>query len=185
MKQSKITAIDLCCGVGGMTNGLIAAGIDVVAGYDIEETCRYAYETNNNVPFINKDLTNIDAKELSKHFEGANKTYIHFSPPCQPYSNYTLKSVRLEKHPKYNIADKLFDIVLELKPDFISIEEVPKVMKLEAFQARVKELTQYYNIDQQIVNIADWGAPQNRRRYFLIGQLKNDFDLFKDKMFKK
>ena len=43
----KISAVDLFCGAGGMTNGLRRAGIDVVAGFDIDDGCRYAYEQNN------------------------------------------------------------------------------------------------------------------------------------------
>lgn len=39
----KISAIDLFCGIGGLTNGLIQSGIDVVAGIDFEGACKYAY----------------------------------------------------------------------------------------------------------------------------------------------
>ncbi len=158
-----------------MTCGLLQADIKVLAGYDINEDCRYAYEVNNKVPFYNIDLMKVENDYLEKHFNGLgkeDKTYIHFSPPCQPYSTMTKKDSRLQHHPKYNIADKLFDIVLEIKPDFISIEEVVKVMKLDMFQARVDELREYYHIDQKVINIADYGAPQNRKRYFLIGKKK-------------
>lgn len=42
-------AIDLFCGVGGLTKGLEQAGINVVAGIDFEASCQYAYEENNNI----------------------------------------------------------------------------------------------------------------------------------------
>ena len=46
--QSKsISAVDLFCGVGGLTYGLEQAGIKVNAGIDIDGTCKYAYEENN------------------------------------------------------------------------------------------------------------------------------------------
>jgi len=44
--ESAATAIDLFCGAGGLTRGLLDAGIPVVAGYDIAASCRYAYEHN-------------------------------------------------------------------------------------------------------------------------------------------
>ena len=42
------TAIDLFCGIGGLTKGLSLSGICVQAGIDIDESCRFAYEKNNN-----------------------------------------------------------------------------------------------------------------------------------------
>lgn len=41
------TAVDLFCGAGGLTRGLLDAGVKVVAGYDIDEMCRFPYEHNN------------------------------------------------------------------------------------------------------------------------------------------
>ncbi len=38
-----IAAIDMFCGAGGLTHGLIKSGIPVVAGFDVDETCRYAF----------------------------------------------------------------------------------------------------------------------------------------------
>ncbi len=43
----KIKGIDLFCGVGGLSHGLNKAGINIVAGIDIDEECRFAYEMNN------------------------------------------------------------------------------------------------------------------------------------------
>ena len=42
-----ISAVDLFCGVGGLTYGLRQAGINVVAGLDIDERCRYPFKENN------------------------------------------------------------------------------------------------------------------------------------------
>ena len=49
-------AVDLFCGIGGLTKGLSLAGIDVVAGFDIDSTCRFAYEENNHARFFVKIL---------------------------------------------------------------------------------------------------------------------------------
>ena len=57
-------AIDLFCGVGGLTKGLEQAGINVVAGIDFEPSCQYAYEENNNSVFIQKDITDVTPSEL-------------------------------------------------------------------------------------------------------------------------
>ena len=49
-----INALDLFCGVGGLTYGVQNAGINVVAGFDFEKSCQFAYEKNNNSKFIHK-----------------------------------------------------------------------------------------------------------------------------------
>src|SRR2546423_1762624 len=49
MKKSKrIVAVDFFCGAGGMTRGLIDAGVHVLAGVDNEPVCRETYRQNNN-----------------------------------------------------------------------------------------------------------------------------------------
>ena len=55
-------AIDLFCGIGGLTKGLSLAGIDVLAGFDIDGSCQFAYEANNTAEFICKDVSNISRK---------------------------------------------------------------------------------------------------------------------------
>ena len=49
-----LKAIDLFCGAGGLTCGMRQAGIDVVAGFDLDEKCKFAYENNNNAKFIQR-----------------------------------------------------------------------------------------------------------------------------------
>ena len=53
---SPISAIDLFCGIGGLTHGLLQSGIRVNAGIDIDKTCKYVYEQNNAVQFIAEDI---------------------------------------------------------------------------------------------------------------------------------
>lgn len=58
------TAVDLFCGIGGLTKGLSLAGIDVAAGFDVDESCRFAYEKNNNSDFICEDIVNVEPEEI-------------------------------------------------------------------------------------------------------------------------
>ena len=59
-----IKAVDLFCGVGGLTYGLQKAGIPVVAGIDIDDSCEYAYTHNNNCTFIHKSVEDVTGKEI-------------------------------------------------------------------------------------------------------------------------
>ena len=61
-----ISAVDMFCGVGGLTYGLQQAGINVVAGLDIDETCKYPFEENNDAAFITRDIGKFTSAELLK-----------------------------------------------------------------------------------------------------------------------
>ena len=61
---SIISAVDLFCGIGGLTNGLRSAGIDVMAGIDNDPSCAFGYEYNNKVPFIQADIREVDASYI-------------------------------------------------------------------------------------------------------------------------
>jgi DNA (cytosine-5)-methyltransferase 1 len=50
--RSTIAAVDLFCGVGGLTHGLVRKGIRVKAGVDNDDNCRFAYEENNPGAFV-------------------------------------------------------------------------------------------------------------------------------------
>ena len=58
-----IEVIDLFCGIGGLSFGMKSKGFNILAGYDLDATCRYAYETNNNAKFIYKDIKTVSLLE--------------------------------------------------------------------------------------------------------------------------
>ena len=90
--QSKsISAVDLFCGVGGLTYGLEQVGIKVNAGIDTDATCRYAYEENNEAEFICKDITSVTSKYLSSLYPEDDIRLLVGCAPCQPFSPHTYK----------------------------------------------------------------------------------------------
>ena len=63
--ENNLKAVDFFCSGGGMTNGFTKAGIDVIAGIDIDIKCKETYEKNNkNSQFICKDIFEYSEKEL-------------------------------------------------------------------------------------------------------------------------
>ena len=68
-----IKAVDLFCGVGGLTYGLQKAGIPVVAGIDIDDSCEYAYTHNNNCTFIHKSVEDVTGKEIRALLQAIKK----------------------------------------------------------------------------------------------------------------
>ncbi len=83
-----IKAVDLFCGVGGLTCGLLKAGIPVIAGIDIDESCEYAYAHNNGCQFIRKNIEDVTGKEVRALLRGADIKILVGCAPCQPFSSH-------------------------------------------------------------------------------------------------
>lgn len=69
--MTDVACIDLFCGAGGLTHGLISEGIRVVAGIDVDEACRHPFEANNAARFFNEDVGRITPKGLDELFGDA------------------------------------------------------------------------------------------------------------------
>src|SRR2546426_10908134 len=88
-RKLEISAIDLFCGVGGLTRGLIDEGINVVAGVDIDDACKYPYEKNNGTKFLKTDVETLRPSILSKRYPRDHFRVLVGCAPCQPFSKYT------------------------------------------------------------------------------------------------
>lgn len=163
-----IKAVDLFCGAGGLTHGLEQAGIDVVAGYDIEGSCRFAYEQNNNSQFIQKDVALVTKDEIAAHFNGSKYTLLAGCAPCQPFSRYNVgKDVTKDK--KWPLLYHFSRLIQETLPDFVTMENVPDVVRHSVYDDFVQELQELgYHVSAQRVYCPDYGMPQERKRHVLL-----------------
>lgn len=163
----KIVAIDLFCGAGGLTCGLQQAGIKVVAGYDIDPAAEYAYTENNKTSFILKDVAEIEGKEIIEKFGKADYTLLAGCAPCQPFSSYT-NTVK-EKDDKWKLLRQFARLIREVKPDLVTMENVPNLEKQKIFREFIKELDENgYFYTYKIVLCPEYGIPQLRRRLVLL-----------------
>ena len=64
----RIEVVDLFCGIGGLSYGMKSAGFHILAGFDLDHTCKYAYETNTKGKFIFKDITTVTANDISPRY---------------------------------------------------------------------------------------------------------------------
>lgn len=65
-QPQEISCGDLFCGVGGLTHGFVREGLQVNLGIDIDPACRYPYEKNNDVTFVQTDVGRISSSENKK-----------------------------------------------------------------------------------------------------------------------
>ena len=114
-----VKVVDLFCGVGGLTHGFIKESFDVVAGYDIDADCKYAYESNNSSEFIKKSITDVTRNEISEKFSGADVKILIGCAPCQPFSTYSYKN---QDEKKINLLLEFARLVAEVKPDIVSMD---------------------------------------------------------------
>lgn len=167
--------VDLFCGIGGLTCGLEKAGLDVVAGYDLDATCEYAYTHNNSSLFINRNIGDIDGKEIKRLLRGYDVKILAGCAPCQPFSRHQKDKKDRSKHKDWKLLYQFARLVEEAQPHIVSMENVPELEKEKVFSDFVDILKkQKYNVTYKVVNAADYGVPQRRKRLLLLASKKKN-----------
>lgn len=178
----RATAVDLFCGAGGLTRGLLDAGIEVVAGYDIDEACRYAYERNNApAVFRTTSVTTLSRRELARLYPPGSIKILVGCAPCQTFSKYT-QGQENDADPKWRLLREFGRLVRSVKPDLVSIENVPELRHHEIFFEFLASLVDLgyafsHDPDKWIVDCADYGVPQRRRRLVIIASRLGPIEL--------
>lgn len=162
------SVIDLFCGAGGLTAGLLQERLRVIAGIDLDEACRYPYEFNNNVPFVRKDIGALTAKELGGMFTKGLPKILVGCAPCQPFSSYTAG----RRDDRWTLVERFADLIEGTLPDVVSMENVPRLLNfakgevIGSFIARLKNAGYYVSAD--VVCAANYGVPQRRNRLVVL-----------------
>lgn len=173
-----IGAVDLFCGVGGLTCGLQKSGVNVVAGIDLDESCKYAFEHNNNSKFIHKSVDDVTGKDIKKLLRGYDVKILVGCAPCQPFSSHQKDKKNRHNHKDWSLLYQFARIIKECKPHVISMENVPELEKEKVFTDFVNTLKSLnYNVSYSIVNVANYGVAQNRRRLILLASKKKNIKL--------
>lgn len=167
-----IKAIDFFCGAGGLTRGLLDAGISVVAGLDNDNRNRKTYESNNQPSrFINTDIKDIDIDALREELVICPKdpTLYAACTPCQPFS--TLNTMHAVDGRKSLLLD-FAAIVEHTPPDYIIVENVPGLGNAfgkdiyHEFKTTLKKCG--FKIDPKMLDAKEFGVPQTRKRFILV-----------------
>jgi len=164
-----IEAIDLFCGVGGLTNGFEQSGIKVIAGIDNDPTCKYAFEKNNKAKFIQADIKEFDNKEINKLFSKNSIRVLAGCAPCQPFSSHTNKNKNKDDDKRWDLLSYFGKMVEETLPEIVSVENVRGLKKTDVFESFVKLLKKNgYKPKFDVVYAPNFGVPQNRSRLILL-----------------
>ena len=166
------TVIDLFAGVGGLSLGFEMEGFDILLANELDQSIATAYKENHkSTNVVVGDITSLD---LSKVFgEYVNKIDVVIGgPPCQGFSQ---KGKRKTINDERNFLFKQYvEVVKFVKPKYFVMENVPNLLTAEKgfFLNEIKGLFKGYgySIRYGVLNAADYGVPQNRRRAIIIGK---------------
>lgn len=179
-RNRRIAAIDLFCGVGGLTKGLEKSGIDVKLGVDIDPACEYPYEANNGAAFLLKSVADLDADDLVSNVRGAGYTLLAGCAPCQPFSSYQQKLGPSDE--RWHLLGHFGRLAKELDPDFITMENVPNLARQSVFKKFVAQLEALdFHVTYEVVNCAEFGVPQQRQRLVLLASKLGPIALLRTK----
>ena len=181
-KQEKYKAIDFFCGGGGMTCGLRQAGIDVIAGVDFDKDAKETYEFNNKgSKFVLADINELSKSYFEENFQLKKNDDNLIMVGCSPCQYYSTINTTKEKSLKSK------DLLLQFKrfidyynPGYVLVENVPGIVTnknsiLPVFLQFLEE--KEYNIVKEVINMKNYGVPQNRRRFSLIATRLKDRDI--------
>ncbi|MES8952956.1 DNA cytosine methyltransferase, partial [Cutibacterium acnes] len=167
--MTKLACIDLFCGAGGLTHGLISEGVPVVAGIDVDPACRYPFETNNGARFIEGDVSRTKPAVLKDLLGDADVRILAGCAPCQPFSTYAQRYDTVGS-PRWSLLYEFAHLVEAVRPDLVIMENVPTVEKHAVYDDFVTALGKcgYLGLWHGVVDCSDYGLPQRRRRMVLL-----------------
>ena len=165
--------IDLFAGVGGMSIGATQAGIDVKFAVECDKYAARAYAKNHpHCEVFDKDIRLLSSQRIKKIPHGSDGTVVFGGPPCQGFS-YSNTRTRNVQNTNNWLFEEFVRVVKIWQPDFIVLENVQGIVNtahglfLEAILERCDQLK--YTPSCGVLNALNYGVPQSRSRFFLIG----------------
>jgi DNA (cytosine-5)-methyltransferase 1 len=166
MKKPSLTCVDLFCGAGGLSLGLKKAGFIAKLALDLDPAAGATYAANfPGVRFMNEDIRTVRWTALRGAID-----LVAGGPPCQPFS---VAGDQMAAADSRDMLPEFVRAVKEIKPRAFLLENVAGLVSKRHtayFEFKMTKLRDLgYEIDYQVLNAADFGVPQERRRVIAIG----------------
>ncbi|MCF4141864.1 DNA cytosine methyltransferase [Dethiosulfovibrio marinus] len=176
---SKPTAVDLFCGCGGLTVGLKIAGFKVLGALDIDPLAARTYKENHKeVTLWEKDIRELKPEEMLNvlGLKRGELDLLAGCPPCQGFSTLrTMNGAIKVEDPQNDLLMEFERFVEVILPRTIMIENVPGLANDKLFAIFCSRLETFgYNGHHAVLNAADYGVPQRRRRLIYLAGIKRE-----------
>lgn len=165
---------DLFSGVGGLSQGFVMAGFEIEIAIEYEKDIAFSFQKNHpSTDVYAGDIMSINFKEL--HKEHPQIDIVIGGPPCQGFSQ---KGKRLSLNDPRNFLFKEFvSFVEEFTPKYFVLENVPNIITTEKGFFKDEIIASFnaigYDVCCGVLNAADYGVPQDRKRAIFIGQIES------------
>lgn len=170
------TAVDLFCGAGGASLGLVQAGWDLRLAADVDLACSLTHQANLSGKFLTADIRTMDAGEVMRAagVSPGQLDLLFAGPPCQGFS---IIGSRVVWDKRNNLFREVLRLASALRPRCVVIENVPGLVTLArgAYLHAILEGLSAAGYEAACAELlaAQYGAPQMRWRLIIIGWRKD------------
>lgn len=170
-----IEVVDFFSGCGGTSCGFQAAGLEIIAGLDIDPEAAATYRRNfPSATFLEGDVRNFDTDILKSVIKNRSVPLLFAGcAPCQPFSRQNKTTSKND--PRRTLLKEFGRFVEAWMPEYIFVENVPGLQKvqrhgpLQTFQKLLRKLG--YQFECAVVPALWYGVPQTRERLVLVASL--------------
>ncbi len=167
-KKAKYNAVDIFSGAGGMSVGASMAGIEVIVAIENDKYAAATFEANHPKAKIIKN----DIREICLDKKYKNPFILFGGPPCQGFSTSNTKT-RNSDNTNNSLFYEYIRQVNELTPEWFVFENVEGIKSfdngtvIDKLEEEFQKLG--YTTKWDVLTASDYGVPQNRNRFFMIG----------------
>lgn len=161
----RVRVADIFCGCGGMSLGFERARLPVSVGFDRWLPALEVYRANFNHDGVECDIASKAALDAVGAYE---PHIIAGGPPCQDFSS---AGPNQPGSARSNLMGRFVDIVGELRPQMVVMENVPRSRLSSVFKQSCKRLKSMgYGLSIELLDASYYGVPQQRSRLFLVAR---------------
>ena len=163
--------IDIFSGAGGLSLGAEMAGFEICYAVEKDRSAAMTYRYNHpDTLVLENDIHNIDP--LEHIMDGEHVNIVFGGPPCQGFSSSNTKTRNL-KNPNNSLFEEFLRFVSVIQPDWFLFENVEGFYRFERGTLRNKVKLCFenlgYTVNDAIVVASDYGVPQHRNRFIMVG----------------
>ncbi len=178
------TAVDIFSGAGGLSIGAEMAGIKTVLAVEYDEHAANSFKTNHkSTKVLNKDIRTVEPLKYTKKYP----FILMGGPPCQGFSVANTKTRNLD-NPNNWMFKEYHRFLKDLEPEWFLFENVEGFKSFDKgnFASNIEEEFRQlgYTTNSAVLTASDFGVPQKRNRFFIVGNkngIKFDFNLLRKK----